>query len=50
MARADQLAAAAGILMEKDAGLPAVWIEGIAPEGSGSLRDLLRDPERDLFR
>ena len=50
MARADQLAAAAGILMEKDAGRPAVWIEGIVPEGSGSLRDLLRDPERDLFR
>ncbi len=50
MARADQLAAAAGMLMEKDAGRPAVWIEGIAPEGSGSLGDLLRDPERDLFR
>ena len=50
MARADQLAAAAGILMEKGAGRPAVWIEGVAPEGDGSLRDLLRDPERDLFR
>ncbi len=50
MALADQLAAAAGILMEKDAGIPAVWIEGVVPEGSGSLRDLLRDPERDLFR
>jgi len=50
MAHADQLSAAAGILMEKDAGIPAVWIEGFEPEGSGSLADLLRDPERDLFR
>jgi F420-0:gamma-glutamyl ligase len=50
MARADQLAAAAGLLMEKEAGLPAVWIEGLAPAGDGSLRELLRDPARDLFR
>jgi coenzyme F420-0:L-glutamate ligase / coenzyme F420-1:gamma-L-glutamate ligase len=50
MARADQIAAAAGILMEKEAGTPAVWVEGIAIEGKGSLRDLLRDPARDLFR
>ncbi len=50
MAYADQLSAAAGILMEKEAGLPAVWIEGVPVEGHGSLSDLLRDPERDLFR
>ncbi len=50
MARADQLAAAAGILLEEPSGCPAVWIEGIPPEGEGSLRDLLRDPARDLFR
>ena len=50
MARADQIAAAAGILMEKDAGVPAVWVEGIEISGKGSLRDLLRDPARDLFR
>jgi coenzyme F420-0:L-glutamate ligase/coenzyme F420-1:gamma-L-glutamate ligase len=50
MAVADQLAAAAGILMQKDAGTPAVWIEGAHAEGSGRLRDLLRDPVRDLFR
>jgi coenzyme F420-0:L-glutamate ligase/coenzyme F420-1:gamma-L-glutamate ligase len=50
MATADQLAAAAGLLMEKDAGVPAVWIEGLAPSGSGSLANLLRDPSRDLFR
>ena len=50
MAYADQLTAAAGVLMEKEAGRPAVWIEGVPVEGEGSLRDLLRDPERDLFR
>ncbi len=50
MAYADQLAAAAGILMEKEAGRPAVWIEGVTVEGEGGLPDLLRDPERDLFR
>lgn len=50
MARADQLAAAAGMLMEDAPGCPAVWIEGLPPEGEGSLRDLLRDPDRDLFR
>ncbi len=50
MAYADQLTAAAGILMEKDAGLPAVWIDGVPVEGDGGLSDLLRDPERDLFR
>jgi coenzyme F420-0:L-glutamate ligase/coenzyme F420-1:gamma-L-glutamate ligase len=50
MAYADQLAAAAGILMEKEAGLPAIWIEGLPIEGEGGLGDLLRDPELDLFR
>ncbi len=50
MARADQLAAAAGLLMDKDAGTPAIWITGIPAEGKGVLGDLLRDAERDLFR
>ena len=50
MARADQLAAAAGMLMEKAAGVPAVWVEGIEPTGDGSVRELLRDPAHDLFR
>lgn len=50
MALADQLAAAAGILMEKGAGFPAVWITGLEPRGEGSLSDLLRDPAHDLFR
>jgi coenzyme F420-0:L-glutamate ligase/coenzyme F420-1:gamma-L-glutamate ligase len=51
MATVDQLAAAAGLLMEKGAGVPAVWIEGVAVEGDGSVRrNLLRDPATDLFR
>jgi len=49
-ATADQLAAAAGLLMRKDAGTPAVWIEGIEIEGDGDIRDTLRDPAADLFR
>jgi coenzyme F420-0:L-glutamate ligase/coenzyme F420-1:gamma-L-glutamate ligase len=50
MAVVDQLAAAAGLLMAKDAGVPAVWIAGWAPGGDGCVRDLLRDPATDLFR
>ena len=50
MATADQLAAAAGLLMTKDSGIPAVWIEGFLPAGEGSVRSTLRDPAQDLFR
>jgi len=50
MALADQIAAGAGILMEKGAGVPAVWVEGIAVSGDGRLDELLRPRERDLFR
>ena len=50
MATADQLAAAAGLLMTKDSGVPAVWVDGIAPEGSGGVSATLRDPKLDLFR
>lgn len=49
-ASADQLAAAAGILMLKDAGVAAVWIQGFEPRGDGTLRSTLRSPEEDLFR
>ena len=49
-ATADQLAAAAGLLMVKDAGIPAVWIDGIDLRGDGHARELLRDPAHDLFR
>jgi len=50
MASADQLAAAAGLLMEKSSGIPAVWIEGVGLRGDGTVRSLLRDPGNDLFR
>jgi len=49
-ATADQLAAAAGLLMRKDAGTPAVWIEGIEIKGDGDIRETLRNPATDLFR
>jgi coenzyme F420-0:L-glutamate ligase/coenzyme F420-1:gamma-L-glutamate ligase len=49
-ATADQLAAAAGILMVKDAGVAAVWVEGLSPEGDGNVRETLRESASDLFR
>jgi coenzyme F420-0:L-glutamate ligase/coenzyme F420-1:gamma-L-glutamate ligase len=49
-ALADQLAGAAGVLMAKDAGIPAVWIEGVAGFGEGSARELVRNAALDLFR
>jgi coenzyme F420-0:L-glutamate ligase/coenzyme F420-1:gamma-L-glutamate ligase len=49
-ATADQLAASAGLFMRKDAGIPAVWIEGVPPRGDGTIRDTLRTPDTDLFR
>jgi coenzyme F420-0:L-glutamate ligase/coenzyme F420-1:gamma-L-glutamate ligase len=50
MATPDQLAAAAGLLMVKDAGVAAVWIGGLTPQGDGGVADLVRDPATDLFR
>ena len=50
IATADQLAAAAGLLMPKDGGIPAVWVEGHQPRGDGGVRETLRDSETDLFR
>lgn len=50
-ATADQLAAAAGLLMWKSAGVPVVVVEGFPFGGDGSVRaQLLRDPAGDLFR
>lgn len=50
MATVDQLAAAAGLLMQKDSAIPAVFIRGIHVSGDGRLTDLLRDSKEDLFR
>ena len=50
-ATADQLAAAAGLLMWKSAGVPVVVVEGFPIAGDGNVKDaLLRDPSSDLFR
>jgi coenzyme F420-0:L-glutamate ligase/coenzyme F420-1:gamma-L-glutamate ligase len=49
-ATADQLAAAAGLLMVKDAAVPAVWITGVEVGGEGRVADTLRSPQNDLFR
>jgi len=59
MALVDQLAAAAGLLMGKDAGTPAVWIEGprlaqqitnTPDKPSGGISQLIRPADKDLFR
>ncbi len=51
LAVADELAAAAGILMGKAAGTPVVIISGVGTAPApGSVAGLLRKPEHDLFR
>jgi coenzyme F420-0:L-glutamate ligase/coenzyme F420-1:gamma-L-glutamate ligase len=51
VAFADQLAAAAGILMRKAAGFPVVLLRGFDwKPAEGTARPLVRDRERDLFR
>jgi len=49
-ATCDQLAAAAGLLMLKEAAIPAVWVSGLVPEGDGRVADTLRESQTDLFR
>ena len=51
MAVADELAAAAELAHGKLDRVPVALVRGYAyPRGSGAARDLLRDPEKDLFR
>jgi len=51
VAVADQLAAAAGLVMRKAAGCPVALIRGFEwQRAEGSARLLLRKPEQDLFR
>lgn len=48
---ADELAACAGLVSNKTDNIPAAIIRGYPYEsGNGSFRDLLRDPNLDLFR
>jgi coenzyme F420-0:L-glutamate ligase/coenzyme F420-1:gamma-L-glutamate ligase len=51
VAVADELAAAAGLVMEKGAGVPAVIIRGYKyTQQEGNAKKLIRQPENDLFR
>lgn len=51
IAVADQIAAAAGVLMRKPAGCPVVLLRGFEwKTAEGSARTLIRTPEQDLFR
>jgi coenzyme F420-0:L-glutamate ligase/coenzyme F420-1:gamma-L-glutamate ligase len=51
LAVADEVAAAAGLLMSKNARTPVVLVRGLAYErGAGAARQLVRSKERDLFR
>jgi coenzyme F420-0:L-glutamate ligase/coenzyme F420-1:gamma-L-glutamate ligase len=51
IARADELAAAAGLVMGKTDRVPVAILRGVAPvEESGSGRDLIRPAATDLFR
>ena len=50
-ALADELAAAAGILMDKAGGFPAILVSDVETEWAvGGVGELLRDPAHDLFR
>ncbi len=51
VAVADELAAAAGLLMDKDGGIPAVLVRGYRYQrGEGRSAELLRERSKDLFR
>ncbi len=51
VAQCDELAAAAGLVMPKAAGIPVALIRGYKwKRAEGSLGAMLRAPERDLFR
>jgi coenzyme F420-0:L-glutamate ligase/coenzyme F420-1:gamma-L-glutamate ligase len=50
IAVADELAAAAQLVMGKADGIPAARVRGVRlPTGEGSARELVMPPERDLF-
>ncbi|HEY3184739.1 MAG TPA: coenzyme F420-0:L-glutamate ligase [Gaiellaceae bacterium] len=50
IAVADELAAAADLVRGKADGVPAVVVRGFQPWGDGNARELVMEPERDLFR
>jgi coenzyme F420-0:L-glutamate ligase / coenzyme F420-1:gamma-L-glutamate ligase len=50
IAVADELAGAAQLVMGKTDGVPAAVIRGFEPRGSGTAREIVMPPQRDLFR
>jgi coenzyme F420-0:L-glutamate ligase/coenzyme F420-1:gamma-L-glutamate ligase len=50
LAIADDIASSAGLVMGKTERTPAVIVRGLALQGIGSGRDLIRPPGEDLFR
>jgi coenzyme F420-0:L-glutamate ligase / coenzyme F420-1:gamma-L-glutamate ligase len=51
VAHADEVAAAAGLVMGKADGVPVAIVRGLRPGApAGPARDLVRPPEEDLFR
>jgi coenzyme F420-0:L-glutamate ligase/coenzyme F420-1:gamma-L-glutamate ligase len=50
IAVADELAAAADLARTKAGGIPVVVVRGFAAGGDGTARELVIEPERDLFR
>jgi coenzyme F420-0:L-glutamate ligase/coenzyme F420-1:gamma-L-glutamate ligase len=50
IAIADEIAAAAELVMGKTSGVPGAVVRGLAVAGEGRARDLVIPPERDLFR
>ncbi len=50
LAIADDVAAAAGLLMGKTRRVPAVVVRGVRMAGHGAGRELIRPPDEDLFR
>ncbi|GAC1512452.1 MAG: coenzyme F420-0:L-glutamate ligase [Candidatus Dormibacteraceae bacterium] len=50
LAVADEIAAAAGLIMGKTSRTPAVIVRGLEIRGSGSGRELIRPADEDLFR
>ena len=50
IAVADELAAAAELVLGKTRGIPAAVVRGVAAQGEGTARELVMPAERDLFR
>jgi coenzyme F420-0:L-glutamate ligase/coenzyme F420-1:gamma-L-glutamate ligase len=50
IAIADEIAAAAELVMGKTERIPAAVVRGLSVSGDGSAKDLIMPPEHDLFR